>query len=122
MTKSEQSWSQFNRRMILNELTEIYLSYTGRLLMIMRTADLFSNAAFQCMSVKHRRRRHRLSKHILRLLHAKRKAWRNGLLSGNFDMYSDLRKTSRAAIRQHRRNLENRRYLEKMGGEGRALA
>ena len=42
------------------------------------------------------------------LIVRKRKAWRNGLLSGNFSTYKDLKKTLRAAIRQHRMNLKNR--------------
>ena len=61
--------------------------------------DILSNVVLQCTSVKHRPRRHRQPKHMVRLLHAKRKVWRNGFLSGNFDTHNNLKKSSRAAIR-----------------------
>ena len=53
---------------------------------------ILNNAVLQSTSVKHCPRRQRPPKHMVRLLYTKRKAWKNGLLSRNFDTNSDLKK------------------------------
>ena len=53
-------------------------------------------------------KRRRLPKHIVRMLLLKRRKWKESRRSGNFDAYKVVKRNVRAAIRQHRRNLEYR--------------
>jgi hypothetical protein len=53
-------------------------------------------------------KRQRLPRYIVQLLHTKKKLWRAAKQSKEFSKYKAAKKTARAAIRSHQRNLENR--------------
>lgn len=75
-------------------------------------STLFNNVLLAnikaCTTYKCRTRRQRFPRHIVKLLHSKKKAWLKAKQTGELTNYIALRRTVRAAIRQHRRNLENK--------------
>ncbi len=73
-----------------------------------RFTDFFLAAVNECTQLKPASRRQRLPRHIVRLLHLKRRKWCEGKRSGNYDAFKVARTTARAALRQHRRNTEYR--------------
>ena len=67
-----------------------------------------SDAIAECTSYKPVCRRELLPRHIVNLIGAKNKKWAAARLSGYYAAYKAARRIVRAAIRSHRRNLENR--------------
>jgi Reverse transcriptase (RNA-dependent DNA polymerase)/Endonuclease-reverse transcriptase len=67
---------------------------------------LSATAASSCF--KPALKRQRLPKHVVRLLQLKRRMWTEGRRSGNFSLYEAAKRNTRAAVRQHNRNLEYR--------------
>ena len=69
--------------------------------------SVLKDAVAKCTTVRHRTKRRRLPRHIVMLLRAKRRAWKQGKTTGQLDSYYALRRTTRAAIRQYRHNQES---------------
>ena len=73
-----------------------------------RFYDFLLDAISKSSTRKKISRRQRLPKHIVKLLRLKKKAWREAKKTNNYDKVLTSRRTVRAAILQHRRNMEQR--------------
>ena len=65
-------------------------------------------AVADCTRYKPAYKRRRLPEHVVQLLHEKKAKWLEAKITGDYTSYKAARKTARAAIRRHRRNVESR--------------
>ena len=70
--------------------------------------DTFLRALSNCTHHKPIYKRRSLPKHVVQLLHIKKVSWQEAKRSGDYTKYKAARKTDRAAIWRHRRNVESR--------------
>ena len=70
--------------------------------------ELLYNIGGNPTSYKQVCHRHRLPRHIVKLIHRKKCAWTTAKRAGDFSKFKQQSRTARSAIRQHRRCIKNR--------------